>query len=80
MPGFLRTREIRRLTARNGLVALRQKPRSTVPDPERRTWPWRPGTLVIDQPDHVWCADITGIPVRPARHPLSAVDRRAWAA
>ena len=49
---------------RMGLTAVYQKPRTTVPHPEHRTWPYLLRNLVIDRPDHVWCADITYIPMR----------------
>jgi len=61
-------KRIRRLMRRMGLTAVYQKPRTTVPHPEHRTWPYLLRNLVIDRPDHVWCADITYIPMRRARH------------
>ena len=57
-------KRVRRLMAKMGLSAVYQKPRTTVPHPEHRTWPYLLRTLVIDRPDQVWCADITYIPMR----------------
>jgi len=57
-------KRVRRLMRRMGLTAVYQKPRTTVPHPEHRTWPYLLRGLAIDRPDHVWCADITYIPMR----------------
>ena len=50
--------------AKMGLAAVYQRPRTTVPHPEHRTWPYLLRNMVIDRPDQVWCADITYIPMR----------------
>lgn len=57
-------KRVRRLMAKMGLVPIYQKPRTTVPHPEHRKWPYLLRTLVIDRPDKVWCADITYITMR----------------
>ena len=57
-------KRIRRLMAKMGLAAVYQRPRTTVPHPEHRKWPYLLRGLVIDRPDQVWCADITYIPMR----------------
>ena len=57
-------KRVRRLMAKMGLVAVYQRPRTTVPHPEHRKWPYLLRGLVIDRPDQVWCADITYIPMR----------------
>ena len=57
-------KRVRRLMAKMGLVAVYQRPRTTVPHPKHRKWPYLLRGLVIDRPDQVWCADITYIPMR----------------
>ena len=57
-------KRIRRLMARMGLVPIYQRPRTTVPHPEHRVYPYLLREMVIDRPNQVWCADITYIPMR----------------
>ena len=57
-------KRVRRLMAKMGLTALYQRPRTTVPHPEHRTYPYLLRGMTIDRPDQVWCADITYIPMR----------------
>ena len=38
--------------------------RTTDPHPEHRVWPYLLRGLAIERPNHVWCADITYIPVQ----------------
>ena len=47
-----------------GLEAIYQAPRTSVPHPAHRVYPYLLKGLAIDRPDHVWCADITYIPVQ----------------
>ncbi len=47
-----------------GLAAIYQKPRTSEPHPEHRIYPYLLRDQIIERPDHVWCADITYIPMR----------------
>jgi putative transposase len=55
---------VRRLMRLMGLEAIYRTPKTSKPHPEHRTYPYRLKGLAIERPDHVWCADITYIPVR----------------
>ncbi len=57
-------KRVRRLMARIGLRVVYQKPKTTAPHPEHRKYPYLLRGLLIDRPNHVWCADITYIPMR----------------
>jgi len=57
-------KRVRRLMRKMGLHAIYQAPRTSTPHPEHRIYPYLLRGLVIDQPNQVWCADITYIPMR----------------
>ncbi|WP_408874045.1 IS3 family transposase [Gluconobacter roseus] len=57
-------KRVRRIMAIMGLRAIYQKPRTTVPHPEHRKYPYLLRDLVINRPDQVWCSDITYIPMK----------------
>jgi putative transposase len=57
-------KRVRRLMAKMGLVPIYQRPRTTVPHPEHRIYPYLLRDLIVNRPDQVWCADITYIPMR----------------
>jgi putative transposase len=55
---------VRRLMRLMGLEAIYRAPRTSAPHPEHRVYPYLLKGLAIDRADHVWCADITYIPVQ----------------
>ena len=55
---------VRRLMRLMGLEAIYQAPRTSTPHPAHRIYPYLLKGLAIDRPNHVWCADITYIPVQ----------------
>ena len=55
---------VRRLMRLMGLEAIYQAPRTSTPHPAHRIYPYLLRNLTVVRPDHVWCADITYIPVR----------------
>ena len=56
--------QVRRLMRLMGLEAIYQAPRTSTPHPAHRIYPYLLRDVTVDRPDHVWCADITYIPVR----------------
>ena len=55
---------VRRLMRLMGLEAIYRAPKTSTPHPEHRVYPYLLKGLTIERPDHVWCADITYIPVQ----------------
>ena len=53
-----------RLMRLMGLQAIYRAPRTSAPHLEHRVYPYLLRGLAVEQPNHVWCADITYIPVR----------------
>ena len=58
---FVGRHRVRRLM---GLQATYQAPRTTTRHPQHRVYPYRLKELAIERPNHVWCADLTYIPVQ----------------
>jgi len=57
-------RHIAALMRRMGIEALYRKPSTTRRHPEHVVFPYLLRGLAIERPNHVWCADITYIPMR----------------
>jgi putative transposase len=55
---------VRRLMRRMGLEAIYRAPKTSMPHPEHRIYPYLLRNVVATRPDQVWSADITYIPVR----------------
>lgn len=57
-------KRVRRLMRKMGLMAIYQKPRTSIPHPEHKVYPYLLRGLAIERPNQVWCADISYIPMR----------------
>lgn len=55
---------VRRLMGLMGLQAIYQKPNTSKPHPEHRVYSYKLRKLSITRPNHVWCTDITYIPMQ----------------
>ena len=63
----------RRLMRQMGLTAIYRKPRTSTPNPAHKIYPYLLRDLQVDQPNHVWCADVYLCP-DTARLPVSGGD------
>jgi putative transposase len=55
---------VRRLMGLMGLQAIYKGPNTSKKHPQHRIYPYLLRKLPITRPNHVWCSDITYIPVR----------------
>ena len=70
-------RHVRTLMRRMCIHAIYRKPKTSQPHPEHRVYPYLLRNLSITEPNHVWAADISYIPMR--RGFLSFFARIDWA-
>ena len=57
-------KRVRRLMRLLGLQAIFQRPRTSQPHPAHRVYPYLLRDLPITRPNHVWCTDVTYIPLQ----------------
>ncbi|MCK5914402.1 MAG: IS3 family transposase, partial [Desulfuromusa sp.] len=57
-------KRIGRLMRNMSLSAIYQKPNTSKPHPEHKIYPYLLRGMIINQPNQVWCTDITYIPMR----------------
>ena len=57
-------KRVRRLMRRLGVHAVCQRPRTSQSHPGHRIYPYLLRDLQITQPNHVWCTDVTYIPLQ----------------
>ena len=55
---------VRRLMRKMGLVAIYQKPKTSIKNSQHRIYPYLLKNLAITEPNKVWCSDITYIPIK----------------
>ncbi len=66
-------KRIQRLREEMGLQTIWCRPRTSIPDPGHRKYPYLLRHLAITRPNQVWCADITFVPMERGHAYLCAV-------
>lgn len=61
---WVNRKRVQRLMTKMGLMAIYQRPNTSKPHPEHKIYPYLLKGIDIQEPNHVWCADITYIPMR----------------
>ena len=57
-------KRIRRLMRVMGLMPIYQRPKTSIKAKGHKTYPYLLRRLTVERPNHVWCADVTYIPMR----------------
>ena len=57
-------KRVRRLMRLMGLEAIYQSPKTSLPHPEHKIYPYLLNGFIINNPNQVWCSDITYIPIK----------------
>lgn len=57
-------KRVRRLMRLMGLQAIYQAPKTSLPHPEHKVYPYLLKDLTINRPNQAWCSDITYIPIK----------------
>jgi putative transposase len=66
-------KRVQRLMREMGLVSIAPKPNTSRATPEHKVYPYLLRGLEIDQPNQVWCSDLTYLPMRGGFAYLTAV-------
>jgi putative transposase len=61
---WVNRKRVQRLMQKMGLMAIYQKPNTSKPHPEHTIYPYLLRGIEIQEPNQVWCADVTYIPMR----------------
>lgn len=61
---WVNRKRVKRLMRNMGLMAIYQKPDTSKPHPEHKRYPYLLKDMNITEPNHVWCSDVTYIPMR----------------
>jgi putative transposase len=61
---WVNRKRVKRLMQKMGLMAIYQKPNTSKPHPEHKVYPYLLREVDIKEPNQVWCADVTYIPMR----------------
>lgn len=64
---------VRRLMRLMGIEAIYQKPKTSIPNADHKIYPYLLRDMKVTHPNHVWCTDITYIPVRRSFFYLVAI-------
>ena len=57
-------KRVRRLMRLMGLEAIYQSPKTSIPHPDNKIYPYLLNGLIINKPNQVWCSDISYIPIK----------------